>query len=182
MAFSRGTVIDVAAADSKRALHPEHTVVVSGGRITAVEPANTIRVPAAAVVIDAPGKFLMPGLWDMHAHLLAEDRLGDQQVLYIANGVTGVRVMGSAVPLSRILKVRTAFGPTPIEHSGSAGSTPAELLMSCSSEEDALRQVAPYGGRDHRSDAAWRLREVVSRRRGTSIRKPDRRHSVRHLT
>ena len=54
----------------------------------------------------------MPGLWDMHAHLLAEDRLGDQQVLYIANGVTGVRVMGSAVPLSRILKVATAFGPT----------------------------------------------------------------------
>jgi imidazolonepropionase-like amidohydrolase len=67
-------------------------VIVTGNRITASGPASTTRVPAGARVIDATGKYMIPGLWDMHVHTtVAAGRtlLG----LYVANGVTGVRDM-----------------------------------------------------------------------------------------
>jgi imidazolonepropionase-like amidohydrolase len=71
---------------------PNHTVIVSGDRITAVGPAARATVPAGALRIDAGGKFVMPGLADMHVHLEYFDQpeiLG----LFVANGVTTVRNM-----------------------------------------------------------------------------------------
>ena len=72
----------------------DRTVVVRGNRIIAEGPAATIAVPAGARVIDGRGKFLIPGLWDMHVHLTMP---GGREVLplYVANGVTGVRDMAS---------------------------------------------------------------------------------------
>jgi len=68
------------------------TVVIDAGHITAVGP-NTTRIPARARIIDGTGKFLIPGLWDMHVHTAVP--LGEPLLpLYIANGVTGVRDMG----------------------------------------------------------------------------------------
>ena len=69
------------------------TVVVDGGRIVSVGAGSTIKVPANARVIDAAGKFVIPGLWDMHVHTAVPDGAG-LLGLYIANGVTGVRDMG----------------------------------------------------------------------------------------
>src|SRR5262245_3449409 len=46
-----------------------HTVIVRGDRIVAVEPADRVDVPAGATRIDGTGKWLMPGLADMHAHM-----------------------------------------------------------------------------------------------------------------
>jgi hypothetical protein len=69
------------------------TVVVDGGRIVSVGSGSTVKVPANARVVDASGKFVIPGLWDMHVHTAVPDGaslLG----LYVANGVTGVRDMG----------------------------------------------------------------------------------------
>ncbi|MGH9842715.1 MAG: amidohydrolase family protein, partial [Blastocatellia bacterium] len=60
-----------------------------GGRITELGPAKKVRVPKDAQVVDATGRFLIPGLWDMHAHWQRKDRLP----LYLANGVTGLRIM-----------------------------------------------------------------------------------------
>lgn len=70
----------------------DYTVVVQGSRISAVGPASAIAIPGGARVIDGRGKFLIPGLWDMHVHT---DAPAARQVLplYIANGVTGVRDM-----------------------------------------------------------------------------------------
>ena len=68
-------------------------VVIGGGRITHVGPLASVEIPADARVIDASGKFVIPGLWDMHVHTAVpggEPLLG----LYLANGVTGVRDMG----------------------------------------------------------------------------------------
>jgi imidazolonepropionase-like amidohydrolase len=65
------------------------TVIVTGGRISAVAKAGELRTPAGAKVIDASGKFMIPGLWDMHAHWNDRDFLP----LFLANGVTGVRIM-----------------------------------------------------------------------------------------
>jgi imidazolonepropionase-like amidohydrolase len=77
----------------------DQTVVIGNGRITATGPSARIKVPREARVIDAQGKFLIPGLWDMHVHIagLNADPAWSKQVLLpllLANGVTGVRDMG----------------------------------------------------------------------------------------
>lgn len=67
-------------------LVPGTTVVVEGNRITAVGPDGSVAVPAGARRIDARGKTLLPGLWDMHAHVGEVDG-----ALNLAAGVTSVR-------------------------------------------------------------------------------------------
>src|SRR5262249_17256988 len=59
------TVIDPAAGIARN----DQTVVISAGKIAAVGGATTVRAPKGARIIDASGKFLIPGLWDMHVHI-----------------------------------------------------------------------------------------------------------------
>lgn len=71
----------------------DHAVVIANGRIAAVAPSSKLAIPPGARVIDAGGGFLIPGLWDMHAHVAGYPAaLG----LLVAHGVTGVRDMGNA--------------------------------------------------------------------------------------
>ena len=86
VAFTHVTVIDMTGAAPKL----DRTVVVTGNRIAQVGPEST-KVPRGAVVVDGTGKFLIPGLWDMHVHFGETER---SFPLYIGNGVTGVRDMG----------------------------------------------------------------------------------------
>jgi Amidohydrolase family len=79
------TVIDVAGGPLK----PDMTVVITGKRISDIGEAGKIPVPAGAKVVNAAGKFLIPGLWDMHVHWYRRD----QFTLFTANGVTGIREM-----------------------------------------------------------------------------------------
>jgi len=85
------TVIDATGADAS----PDQTVVIKGDRIAALGKADEVFIPRGASVVDATGKFLIPGLWDMHVHTLQERRPKEFFPLLIANGVTGVRDMGS---------------------------------------------------------------------------------------
>jgi len=78
------TVIDV----SSGAKRLDSTVVIQGERIVSVEAPDSANPPQGRV-IDAHGAFLIPGLWDMHVHIQDLEDLP----LYIANGVTGVRMM-----------------------------------------------------------------------------------------
>ena len=72
----------------------DQTVLLRGDRIAALGPASTVVVPRGARRIDGRGRFLIPGLWDMHAHVRADDvTRGLVFPLYVANGVTGLRVM-----------------------------------------------------------------------------------------
>jgi len=90
------TVIDMTGA----APRPGMTVVVRDGRIESV--AAEASVPEGARIVDAGGKFLIPGLWDMHVHLWGSpERLFP---LFLANGVTGVRDMAS--PAEQIFRLR----------------------------------------------------------------------------
>jgi imidazolonepropionase-like amidohydrolase len=73
-------------------LLPHHTVLVRGSRIIAVGPSSSQPVPAGAFVLDGRGRYLMPGLADMHVHLNREIDLA----LYLARGVTTVRNMWGA--------------------------------------------------------------------------------------
>jgi imidazolonepropionase-like amidohydrolase len=70
----------------------DQTVVVRGNRIVAAGPAKSVAVPKGARVVPGQGRFLIPGLWDMHVHTSI---VGGRALLalYVANGVTGVRDM-----------------------------------------------------------------------------------------
>lgn len=83
IAFTHATVIDVTGGPTRR----DTTVVITGDRISAI--GTNISLPADAQVVDATGRFLIPGLWDMHVHWYGRDTF----TLFIANGVTGVRQM-----------------------------------------------------------------------------------------
>ncbi len=86
LVFTHVTVIDATGAPAK----PDMMVVIKGGRIAAFGKTASLDVPKNAHVVDATGKFLIPGLWDMHIH----PWLGKHYLaLFTANGVTGVRVM-----------------------------------------------------------------------------------------
>ena len=107
-AFRDATVIDMKAAKPKRG----QTVVVSGNRIVAVGKTSKVKIPDGATIVDARGKFLIPGLWDMHVHFW------DANVFYpiaLANGVTGIRDMGdeltSLVRYRREIDAGTRLGP-----------------------------------------------------------------------
>ena len=71
------------------------TVVITAGRIVSIDSAPDADVPEGAQVVDARGKFLIPGLWDMHVHTSREGRARHFWPLFLAHGVTGVREMGS---------------------------------------------------------------------------------------
>jgi imidazolonepropionase-like amidohydrolase len=86
------TVIDGTGA----APRPAQSVLIRDGRIAAV---GKLRAPPGADVLEGSGKFLIPGLWDMHTHLagLVADPVWSRDALLpllIANGITGVRDMG----------------------------------------------------------------------------------------
>ena len=75
---------------STRSVRDGTTVVVSGARIASVTPDADAAPPPGAETIDAAGRMLVPGLWDMHVHFGEGDGL-----LHIANGVTSVRDLGN---------------------------------------------------------------------------------------
>jgi imidazolonepropionase-like amidohydrolase len=95
VAITDVTVVDVAAG----ALRPHQTVVVAEARITAVAP--DARVPDGARRLDGSGRFLIPGLWDMHVHLLWDPAIDTLPALCVANGVTGVRDMHTHFPFEQ---------------------------------------------------------------------------------
>jgi imidazolonepropionase-like amidohydrolase len=66
-------------------------VVIENGRIKAVGPRASVTIPKNAKVFDAGGKYMLPGLWDMHAHF-AQVEWGP---VYLAAGVTTVRDVGN---------------------------------------------------------------------------------------
>ncbi|HLM67035.1 MAG TPA: amidohydrolase family protein [Longimicrobium sp.] len=88
LAITGVTVVDVAGGPSR----PDQTVLIDGSRIVSVAPAGAVRVPAGARVVNGAGKWLIPGLWDMHTHVTDGRSALD---LNVANGVTGVRDMGA---------------------------------------------------------------------------------------
>jgi len=108
VAFVDVTVIPM---DSDRVL-AAHTVLVEDERIAAIAPSGEIDVPDGAERIDGTGRFLMPGLAEMHGHIPgSEDRRYAEDILflYVSNGVTTVRGMAGD-PLHLELREQTASG------------------------------------------------------------------------
>lgn len=147
------TVIDPASG----AAHPGTTVVVEGARVLDVGPDSRAQRPAGSRVLDGTGKFLIPGLWDMHIHTLFGDWVpGGREVilpLLLANGITGARDMGS--DLDPILQARedvargALLGPRLVVAGpmldGPKPQFPASIAIT--TPEDGRRAVAMLQGR-----------------------------------
>ena len=100
------TVID----GNGSAPQPDMTVIITGSRIAAVSPAAQQIFPAGAQIVDGRSRFLIPGLWDMHVHLMRPGRPETYFPLYIANGIIGGRDMGGELPLYEIQKINHEVG------------------------------------------------------------------------
>jgi imidazolonepropionase-like amidohydrolase len=95
-------------------VEPDIAVVITGVRIAAVSATSHFRPPKRAQEIDGTGKYLIPGLWDMHVHSAFGDWFpGGRDIilpLFIANGVTGVRDMGGDLPVLFAWRKQIAAG------------------------------------------------------------------------
>lgn len=133
--FRHVTVIDVTGDPPES----DMTVIVTGNLISAIGKAGKVRVPENAQVIDAAGKFLIPGLWDMHVHL---SETKTPLPLFIANGVLGVRHMGGN--LKQVYEWREAVRQ---------GKLLAPRIIACGSvvdgqtEEETIGAMTPAEGR-----------------------------------
>lgn len=112
VAFINANVVPM---DAERVLE-SHTVVVRDGWITEVGPGSRIRVPADAVVVDSRGRYLMPGLAEMHGHIPRQDGQDAEDILflYVAAGAITVRGMQghpSQIELRRRIHRGEIVGP-----------------------------------------------------------------------
>ena len=94
LAITHVTLIDATGAAPK----PDMTVFIADGTIAAIGPSSSLSIPRKTKTLDATGKFLIPGLVDMHVHLTgAGEPTGSREFilpLLLANGITMVRDMG----------------------------------------------------------------------------------------
>jgi imidazolonepropionase-like amidohydrolase len=91
LAISDVTVIDATGGPAK----PNMTVIITGDRITEIGKTGKVAIPKEAQVVEGEGKFLIPGLWDMHVHTVFKGLPETYFPMFIANGVTGVRDMAA---------------------------------------------------------------------------------------
>ncbi len=98
------TVVDGTGAPPR----PHRTVLVSEGRIVAIHDARAWSPPEQTRVIEGRGRYLIPGLWDMHVHL----SMGEPSLLpvFLAYGVTAVRDLGGDFPAVRAWQQEIATG------------------------------------------------------------------------
>ncbi|HSE40852.1 MAG TPA: amidohydrolase family protein, partial [Acidobacteriota bacterium] len=110
LVFKHVTVIDATGSPAK----VDMTVVITDKHISALGKTDGFRIPKGAQVIEAAGKFLIPGLWDMHVHIFnyVSNRPPNSWYfpLLIANGVTGVREMWTKPrDMNQVLEWRRQF-------------------------------------------------------------------------
>jgi len=136
------TVVDVDAG----VLVPHQTVLMRGERIAEVAPTGALRLPPGTQRLDGSGRYLIPGLWDMHVHDLewAHVRAG-----LLAHGITGVRAMGSelepalatrdAIARGAMVGPRVATAGPPITgptHVGATNDAEADDVTGAEPEDD----------------------------------------------
>jgi imidazolonepropionase-like amidohydrolase len=136
---------------------PDSAVIIENGRIKAVGPRSKVKIPKQANIVDAKGKFLLPGLWDMHAHF--------EQVewgpIYLAAGVTTVRDCGNEFEF--ITAVRDAIaqgrglGPRLLLAGIVDGTGPLGLGVQ---RVDTLEQARQWTDRYH--DAGFQQMKIYS--------------------
>lgn len=128
----------------KTAITANQTVVIVDGVFTVVSPSKGFRVPDGARKVDGSGKFLIPGLWDMHVHWYDEKSLD----LFTANGVTGIRIM-YGMPMHKTWREK-GIGPrmviaSPIVDGPKPIWTGSLALKSAEEAEPAVKKIKEGG-------------------------------------
>lgn len=120
-------------------------VTVRGERVASVEPDDGRPTPAGSQAIDGRGKMLLPGLWDMHAHLFPDDAFLD-----IAAGVTTIRDLANSIEelgkLRKQIQEGTQIGPRVVLAGFIDGPGPFEgpVKILAATPEEARQQVDRY--------------------------------------
>jgi imidazolonepropionase-like amidohydrolase len=99
-----GTLVDVASGEEI----PDSVIVIRGERIEQVDAGGSTGIPEGALIVEAHGKWIVPGLIDSHAH--AEDDEDRLLSLYLANGVTTIRNPGGNITAQRLTRDQLARG------------------------------------------------------------------------
>jgi len=136
---------------------PDSAVVIQNGRILAAGPRTKVKIPKDAHVVDATGKFLLPGLWDMHAHF--------EQVewgpIYLAAGVTTVRDCGNEFEFIKAVRDAIAqgrgLGPRLLLAGFVDGTSPMGIGMA---RADTPEQAREWVNRYH--DAGFQQMKIYS--------------------
>ena len=139
-------ITNVALFDSETMkVAPGQRVTVHGDRIVSAEADRAQPIPPGATVIDGKGKMLLPGLWDMHAHLFPENAYLD-----IATGVTTIRDMGNQIDeltkLRQQIDAGTQIGPRVVLAGFIDGPGPYEgpIKVLAATPEEAKQRVDRY--------------------------------------
>jgi imidazolonepropionase-like amidohydrolase len=149
--------------DSERGVVRQNvTVVIEKDRITAVGPADSVKVPAGATVIDATGKAIVPGLWDMHGHMQLTSETGGS-ISQLSFGLTTVRDLASdldvAVTQRDAARAGRVAGPREILAGFIEGpgkwAGPSEVLAR--TEDEARQWVARYDSMGYKQIKLYNL-------------------------
>ena len=101
--------VDVSVVDTRTGIiHDNMVVITVDDCIDVIGKVDCIEIPQSARRVKATGRFLIPGLWDMHIHILNKHNVDRFSSLLLANGVTGVRDMGGlarGIESARILRL-----------------------------------------------------------------------------
>jgi imidazolonepropionase-like amidohydrolase len=96
--------------DSERGvMRPRVTVIVRNDRVVQIGSADSVPIPAGATIIDATGKTIMPGMWDMHGHMQAQSQ-SSSSPMQLSLGITTVRDLGSDPDIAVANRDRAAAG------------------------------------------------------------------------
>ncbi len=130
-------------------LFRDQTVTVQGNRIASVAKSSKADEKAAGKVLDARGQYLIPGLWDMHTHVYFDSTVNDGTdivlPLFLVNGITGIRDMGSSLDL--ILDARAKIAAHQMQGPRIVASGPM-LDGPKSQYKAALAITTPESGRE----------------------------------
>jgi imidazolonepropionase-like amidohydrolase len=157
---------------------PHHTVVIRGDRIAAVAPSARVELPDGVTVIDGAGKWLMPGLADMHVHTWHDDDL----TLFLAAGVTTIRNMWG-IPQHVAWRTQIArgerLGPTIVTAGdlidGAPPDWPGSVVLTDPDAADRLVAAQKAAGYDflksvaRLSPAAYRALAAAGERHGMPL-------------
>ena len=141
IAITGGTVIDVV---NEKTI-PDAVVIIENGIIKKVGKKSEVTIPAGAKIIDAKGKQLLPGLWDMHAHF----EQAEWGPAYLAAGVTTVRDCGNEFSFINAIKDAIdqgrGVGPEILKAGIIDGKGPYALgIIQADTKEEAIKAVDRY--------------------------------------
>ena len=110
LVFTHVNIIDATGSP----VQPDMTVTIHGEHIVEIARSDQVHFLPNARIVDARGKYLIPGLWDMHVHTVFGDWLPRNEKvtlpLFVANGITGVRDMGGELDVLKLWRSEIAAG------------------------------------------------------------------------